>query len=598
MRFREESDRCKECGKLLKAYKTTEPRRVVSVGLGGMRVVESQASCSECAGRIYRSESLRDFVPSGEGYAYDTIAYVGWQYFRECVNIKAISKELKERTGTRLPERTVSDLIRKFVDYVACAHEAAAPRLQAEFARCGGYVVHIDGAWEPGSEVVVLCIARAEGRTWVLGAEKLGTENEKGVAKLAKRIRGDFGLWLAAVRDLSTPIANGLSSAAKGVPQFACQSHFVRDVGKKLLGPRRQDLVDAFGKCDVTGELSAMRKYARRILKEEARVESAGALELLLESPQEESQLSNSMLSRGLTCLWSQWLRAYRRDGKGQSFPYAHPELSYIERCKRAYEALEDLSKKRFEDTSAKKSVDKLLEILKPVCKSPDFVAATRKYREALREFEKFRAALRSPHQRARMYEWTGSFEDRIRQAEALKQHLADYVSQIEKRLGGRLSSERRRCLEIITNDIKKHWSHLQGHVLILSDEGDSRVVVVDRTNNVLELLICENKRDHRRRNGQKHVGRELQSLPADAALTLNLKDERYMEVVYGGQGWQSLAEVFPLVQHMVEKRRAEKEDVLLQDIRLRPKQLSAPDMPERLAAVYEHQLTTDEIVE
>lgn len=597
MQFEVEADRCKPCGRPLNAYKTTEPRGVASVRLGAMRVVESQARCGECMGSIYASESLREFVAPGEGYAYDTIAFVGWHYFREGLNIKAIGEKFKERTGTRLPERTVSDRIREFVDYVACVHEAAAPRLRAEWAREGGYVAHFDGTWELGSQVLLLCITRVQGRTWVLGAEKLGTENEVGVAKLAERIRRQFGLWLAAVRDLSPAISNGLSKAAPKTRQFACHSHFVGDVGKKLLGPRRQDLLEAFQKWDVTRQLSGMRKYARRILKEEATGENARALEVLLESPQEKSKLSSSMLSRGLTCLWSQWLRAYRRDGKGQSFPFAHPELNYVERCKGAYEALQELSKKQFQDSSANKSVERLLEILRPVCEAPDFMAATRKYREVVREFETFRTALRTPHQRARSYEWTGPLEDRIRQAEALKQLLADYVAEVEKRLRGRLRRERRRCLEIIANDINKHWLYLQGHVLIPPDQTGLPAIVVDRTNNVLEFLIGQVKRDHRRRNGQKHVGRELQSLPADAALTLNLRDPRYMEVAYGGEGWQRLTDVFPLVHHLVEKRRAENEEAALQDIRLRPKQLGDPDMPPRFAAVYEHQLTSAQVV-
>jgi hypothetical protein len=592
-----EAERCKVCGGPLKAYKTTASRRIASVCLGGLRVVESQARCGECNGSVYGSESLLEFAPPGEGYAYDTIAFVGWSYFREGLSTKEIAKEFEERTGVRLPERTVSDRIREFLEYVGCVHEESARRLRADFAAQGGYVAHFDGTWELGGEVLFLCIGRVGGRTWVLGADKLGTENEEGVAKLADRIRRQFGPWLAAVRDLSLAIHKGLSRVAKGGRQFACHSHFVRDVGKKLLGPRRQDLLEAFRTWDVTRQLSTMRTYARRILKEEATGETARALEVVLECPHGECELSSSMLSRGLTCVWSQWLRAYRRDGKGQSFPFAHPELDYVERCKKAYEALEKLSKKRFQDVWAKKSVERLLEILRPVCRAPDFTTATHAYRESLSELERFRRALRTPHQRARAYEWTGSVEDRERQADALEQLLTDYVAEVEARLGGRLSGERRRCLEIIAKDLEKHGPYLQGHALIVPDEAGWRVVVVDRTNNALESVFCETKRAHRRRNGQRHVGRELRSLPAEAALTLNLRDKRYMDVVYGGEGWHRLAEVFPRVRPLVEKRRAESKDVPLEDIRLRPKQLSDCDMPERLARVYDHQLTTPEAV-
>lgn len=567
----------------------------MSARFGVVRVVEKQRECVACEGGLAGSVALREFVPPGETYAYDTIAFVGWLYFREGLNHKTIRERFEKRTGKVLPPRSVGHLVRKFVEYVACVHTAAAPKLNEEFARFGGYVLHIDGTCESGSDVLVLGVARVDGRTWVLDAEKLSTEHEEGIGQLAQRIRDDFGLWLGSVRDLSTAMKNGLSSAAKGKPQFECQAHFVRDVGKKLLGPPRQDLVNAFTKWQVTRKLNESRKYARRVLKDKAADKSAEALEVLLDTPELESDLPDSFVDRGLTCLWSQWMRAYRSDGKGQSFPFAHPELNYVERCIEAYQALQSLRKERFKDPSVKDTVEKLLDIVRPVCEEPEFVETTRRYREALNEFDKLRTPLRVGHQRAKTYTWNGSPENRVRQAQALEQHLTDYRDKVEKRLAGRLSSERRRCLEIIAKDLRNHWAYLRGHVLLLAEGAECTVVVVERSNNLLESLIGVNKRDFRRRNGQKHVGRELQSLPAEAVLTLNLRDDRYMELVYGGGGWERMAEVFPEVYEAVQERRDRSRHVRLCDVRLGPKQLRSHEMPERFTQVYKQQLSDTE---
>lgn len=592
MWFGVQEQRCEACGHALTAYKSTERRRLVSVRLGVIHAIEMQRACDECEGAVARSRALQAFAPPGGQYTYDAIAFVGWLYFRKGLNLQAIQTRFKKRTGRRLPRRTASHLVRLFVEYVACVQAAAGPGLREELARAGGYVLHIDGTCEPGSDVLLLAVARVDGRTWVLGAQKFATENEDGVTEFARTIRRDFGVWLAAVRDLARALENGLANAANGVRQFACQSHFVRDVGKKLLEPGRQALVAAFRQWNVTPRLSQARKSARRVLKAQACAESARALKALLESPQHPSDLSTSTLHRGLTCLWSQWLRAYRRDGKGRTFPFAHPELNYVQRCQRAYDELQELGQRRFQEAWVKRSVHKLLEILRPVCEHSDFLDATRRYREALSEFDKLRAALRMPHQHARTCAWTGSVHDRVRQAEAFDQHLSDYRESVDKRLCGRLTAERRRCLEIIAGDLKRHWPYLRGHALMLDHEAGSRVLMVDRTNNLLESLIRDTKRAYRRRNGNKHVGRELQSLPAEAALTLNLRDERYMELVYGGEGWECLARAFPRVYDRVHNHREQEQDMPLCDIRLRPKELANPDLPDLLAAVYEHQLT------
>jgi hypothetical protein len=56
----------------------------------------------------------------------------------------------------------------------------------------------------------------------------------------------------------------------------------------------------------------------------------------------------------------------------------------------------------------------------------------------------------------------------------------------------------------------------------------------VDRTNNILEGFFDTMKHDERRRGGRKNLAKDLEDLPAGAALAYNLGDPDYVEILCG----------------------------------------------------------------
>ena len=57
---------------------------------------------------------------------------------------------------------------------------------------------------------------------------------------------------------------------------------------------------------------------------------------------------------------------------------------------------------------------------------------------------------------------------------------------------------------------------------------------LVDRTNNILEGFFDTMKHDERRRGGRKNLAKDLEDLPAGAALAYNLNDPDYVEILCG----------------------------------------------------------------
>ena len=70
----------------------------------------------------------------------------------------------------------------------------------------------------------------------VLGNVKLPAEDEKHIVPFLQHIKETFGIPLALVHDMGRGILKAVAKVFPGVPDFICHFHFLRDIGKDLLG--------------------------------------------------------------------------------------------------------------------------------------------------------------------------------------------------------------------------------------------------------------------------------------------------------------------------------------------------------------------------
>jgi hypothetical protein len=282
IRFEAEATHCRLCGARLKAYKSTEPRGVVTLRHGVFRAVErmrycaghvrdpraaSDASVPRRAGRaggrrsgICGSDQLRSIVGPGRKYGYDLMAHVGQRYFLDCRNEAEIAAELAERPcPVPVSPRSLHRLLDDFVWFVAAAHQVAVPRLRELFRGNGGYVLCVDGTREAGSPVHLICTDSVSGI--VLAAFKVGSENEAEATRSLGRAQALFGDPVATMGDMSRPLRAAQEAVWPGRPHFVCHYHFVQDVGKDLLKPYHERLDALFRKSKLTRALIEMRQY-------------------------------------------------------------------------------------------------------------------------------------------------------------------------------------------------------------------------------------------------------------------------------------------------------------------------------------------------
>lgn len=87
----------------------------------------------------------------------------------------------------------------------------------------------------------------------------------------------------------------------------------------------------------------------------------------------------------------------------------------------------------------------------------------------------------------------------------------------------------------MILSHLDRHGSHLWGHAIPITVEGEARLRVVDRTNDCLESFFHGMKHGERRRSGRKILTQDFERLPPAAALAVNLTRADYVEIVCGG---------------------------------------------------------------
>ena len=223
---------CEVCGGPLRRQRSST-RYPLGVMLGEPRVRYVEKKCVRC-GKVYRPETYHQLVPPQGNYAFDLIVAVGLARFRQHRQNGEIQAELHSplRTLRCPPPRSTSWPTPSWTA-LAATHQARAPQLRKRLEEDGGYVLHVDGTCEPGTDTVFNAVAGNRG--WTLAGAKMSGEDVKQIAGLLRRCVESFGTPLALVRDLSPQIEAAGKEALPGVLDLICHYHFLENVGRQTV---------------------------------------------------------------------------------------------------------------------------------------------------------------------------------------------------------------------------------------------------------------------------------------------------------------------------------------------------------------------------
>lgn len=519
---------CDACGGKLRRQRCWT-RYPVGGMLGEPRVRDVQKQCILC-GKVHYSENYHQLVPRQGNYAFDLIVEVGLTRFREHRQNGEIQQQIQARWELSLPCSTINELAHTFLDYLAALHQARSPQLRKRLEEDGGYVLHVDGTCEPGTDTVFNAVAGHRG--WSLAGAKMSGEDSKQIARLLRRCVESFGKPRAVVRDLSSQIETAVAEVLRGIPDLICHYHFLQNVGEKLCEKPHAKLLAALRRLKTQAALRSLRKDLVRYSKQTGCL-SREKVEQCLQTPALLKDLKPLQARRMTAYLLLRWLEDYGADLHGEYFPFDLPGLAFYRRGLEIYGWLGKLTRAANFPRTELSTLATITRHLAALREDAEVVAAAERLEKAEGLFNELRQLLRLDGD----IHVSGVRRELPTETPEIATEQEKSLRAWEKRLPQRLASERDpdkiRDLQVVQGYLEKYRGKLVGHVLSRAD--GTAPVVAARTNNVSEHRFGDTKQGLRRKAGTKKLTRQIQAMRPEQLLIANLDDPDYLQIVCGG---------------------------------------------------------------
>jgi hypothetical protein len=521
-----------------------------------------------------RSKSVIQALMPNSMDGYDLMVFVGRKRLLEHRQREEIRTQLKEKHGIGLSSGGVSNLTRRFLEYLLRLHHARADRLKAALEADGGWPMHVDATGEGGRGT--LFVVMAGWRKWVLGAWKIATERADLMLPCLRDTVNRFGPPCGAMRDLGraiTPAVEKLVSELRSdIPILACHQHFLADIGKDLLGADHNALRELFRNTKVCPKTkSLVRELGRKIGH---RIDDARLAVVQWQSNLDDYRLPPGRDGLAVVRNIAQWILDYKANLSGLDFPFDRPYLSFHKRCLIALRAIDAFLRIPPDDRKVAGAIRRLSRIVSKVSCEVPFRQTVKRLSRRADLFDELRGKLRM----AKNLPQKESAED----LDAMRDQFEAWTTGLEDRRPKRgPGKDIRDAIDIILKHIETHGDNLWGHVITLPENAGGGIRLMSRTNELAENFFGTLKHGERRRSGRKNLAQDLEHLPAETTLAYNLERPDYVKIVCGSLDRLPLSFAQLDMENGNRKKRwnpSQESESLMQELQLSTASLSTSD--------------------
>lgn len=494
--FPAEETRCPRCGEALGVLKSSR-RDVVTLEGGEISAREIQRVCRAC-GIVARSRELSEMVPRGQRYGYDLIVWVGLRRWMDGLQRLEARDELEKRYGIRLSAGTITALADRFLAYFGALHQQATPKLKREMRR--GYALHIDATTYQGRGGLFICYDGC--RRWVLHSGRIEGERTEEIRPIVEETVAWFEEPIAVMRDQSKACKAAVEPlASAGVPDLVCHYHVLKNLGRRLL----------------------ILRYRRFKNRWERRLKVGAALDELLHGLRHGATNAHQRLAAAV--LWV----IHGDSAASLSFPFRLPALERFDRLLALQDQLAAFIDLRRSGAVAEE-LETLKRIVSIVAGDADLAVLQAEIRQRQHLFNELRSVFRMADPSNGQQPPLPALQHQ--QIRDIEEDVSTYRSILRDRFD-QATGDHRAAVKTVLSALDRVKGRLFGHPVIRDTEGKP-TFVVDRTNNAIEHLFSRQNQAMRRQTGRKNLGRDLDDLPAEAALVHNLARDSYVSTVLG----------------------------------------------------------------
>ena len=560
LNFYPSSRQC-DCGRQTRVLKTSI-KTLATLDVGEFKALETHTRCRDCQ-RDYRSAELRTLTPQGGKFGFDVIEMIGRALFVDCRNETAIQAELAHRNIT-ISSSEISFLGKRFIVYLLLAHHQCQEPLKQAMQSKGGYLLHLDGTCEGAS--AHLFSGLDEISNLVLGNRKMPTEDSQYIVPLLQELKAAYGNPIALVHDMGGAILKAVAAVFPGIPDYVCHFHFLRDLGKDLLGMEYNALRRIIRSYHVRAKLGHALKQLKVVIRDDQAL--SDNLQAYLKG-QKLGGPSEPLDARVKAYLLVAWVLESDSACNGFGFPFDQPHLEFYRRLQEAYPSLKQLKAKGVPGLP--------LMALSRALRDTVLAKTVLRLQAKIAIFETLRQAMRiaCPENNR------GLNDEGDKDIKTIKGRVETFRFSVEVETLAKNDLGYRNMVK----QIDKYWDKLFADPIAVETSAGSITVQPQRTNNLMEQAFRFLKRDGRKKSGQHSLSKTLKGMLADTPLVRNLSNPDYMAILL--QGKKDLASRFADIDiQQVRKKEKENEETE----RKYPKKMSRlfriPHLPQKLMKI------------
>jgi hypothetical protein len=476
------------------------------------------------------SQELLSIVAPGTSFGFDVIVAIGDMMFSEHKQASEIQTWLTHE-NIDISESEVEYLSRKYIIYLSLVHEQNTTRITEIMSKNGGYILHLDALGAKGGERLMTGIDALS--DIVLNNEKISSENSKEIVPFLKIINSRYGIPLRVVQDMGKGIMNAVEEVFPGTPILICHFHFLRDIGKDLLKSNYDVITKRLTHFGFLVKLRAIRTELKAMAEE-----SPDLIETFHDSLVENKKISKQSPELLLIMLYTllEWVLSWKENSAGYGFPFDRPKYDLAMRMSEAWMIICDMPESLIaKNPYLKKHYDRSKAVISEVVGDKDLQEAMLAIDPEIVVFDKLRDAMRiAPKDGENGLNDNNDAED----IKTIESSVKKFTKEPE--VLAEFSTDSRK--KSFFDQLEKYWSQLFADPITVKVEGQDKVIIPQRTNNVMERFFRDFSRGSKRKTGCDNIGRMIQGMASNTPLVRNFQDEGYLKATLGDK---TLCEAF-----------------------------------------------------
>ncbi len=512
---------------------------------------------------VHRSLQLRSLVPHRCTYGYDVLVFVGYSLFVHCQTEQQIIEQLAHK-NVFISQREIGFLGKKFIAYLAIAHQQARQRLNQFMSQKGGYILHLDGD-SPHLFTGMDGIAQI-----VLDNIKLPSEKAELIIPFLTRLKKQYGDPIALVHDMGKGILSAVSTVFNGIPDFICHFHFLRDIGKDLYETEYAKIRTRLKKHKIRQLLRAKAKALEPLIGSDTQVVTS-LLEGISKGKTNLGPLEKIPVISSYVMI--HWALDTTGQMEGYGFPFDCSHLIFYQRLRILYDLVDTAGYAQFD-----KRFFNLWRSLNKIVNDQQLKSAATQIEKKMIIFKQLRKALSiTISSDKKGLNDDGKDADLKSIAQKVKRFRNDVMA--DKKLSQIESYQK------MIKQIDKYWDKLFADPIIVETSNDQLTIQPQRTNNILERFFRDLKRRNRKRSGTISLNKRLKSILADTPLIKNLDNPEYMQIILDDH--DTLEERFGKIDSCMVAEKLKNEQKTYERISPEMKKIiQCPDLPQKLSSL------------